>query len=303
MHGTPHLLQCPVMRFVKMHGQGNDYVFVDCFRERVENPSRLSRIISDRHKGIGSDGLILICPSDVADVRMEMYNADGSLGLMCGNGIRCVAKYAVEHGLQRRISIPAADKETSELLIETAAGLKKATCYSREGNSGLRRVTAVRVDMGAPLLAPEAIPCTFRGSRVINQPLRVRDETLLITCVSMGNPHAVVFVDDLDSVELDSLGPRLERAVEFPDRVNAHFVEVHDQHHVKMKTWERGSGATQACGTGACAVCVAGVLTERTARRITAALPGGALELEWHKDGQVYMTGPAVEVFSGDWPE
>jgi diaminopimelate epimerase len=290
------------MRFVKMHGQGNDYVFVDCFRERVDDPAALSRVISDRHKGVGSDGLILICPSETADVRMEIYNADGSLGMMCGNGIRCVAKYAVEQGLLRRPSSAVGDHDTVELLIETAAGLRKATCYPQKGISGERRVTAVRMDMGAPLLTPEAIPCTFRGSRVINQPLCIREETFLITCVSMGNPHAVVFVDDLDSVDLDSLGPRFERAVEFPDRVNTHFVEVRDGHHVHMKTWERGSGATQACGTGACAVCVAGVLTERTARRITATLPGGNLDLEWHEDGHVYMTGPAVEVFTGNWP-
>ena len=275
------------MRFTKMHGLGNDYLLVNLFAEAVDDPPRLSRLISDRHCGAGSDGLILVCPSSAADVRMEMYNADGSRAQMCGNGIRCVAKFAYEHGLTRQ----------NPMRVETDAGVLTLE-LSIDGD----RVERVRVDMGRPSLEPASLPCTLAGDRVVEQPITLAGRRWEVTCVSMGNPHAVVFVDDLDAVDLAEVGPKFEHAPEFPERVNAHFARVEAADRVAMKTWERGSGATQACGTGACAVCVAGVLTGRTQRRITAHLPGGDLELEWAENDHVFMTGPAVEVFTGDWP-
>lgn len=275
------------MKFTKMHGLGNDYVYVNGFTERVTEPSKLSRIISDRHTGIGSDGLIMIQPSKQADVRMEMYNADGSRGEMCGNGIRCVAKYAVEHGLAAG----------PKLLIETDAGVKTVECHMAEG-----KVSSVRVDMGPPRLSAHEIPTTVAPDRVIDHPLRIDGVEYRVTCVSMGNPHAVVFVRELHKVDLVEVGPKFENAPEFPHRINTHFVRVDSPIHVTMRTWERGSGATRACGTGACAVCVAGVITKRTERAITASLPGGELGIEWRDDDHVYMTGEAVEVFTGDWP-
>jgi len=275
------------MKFTKMHGLGNDYVYVNGFTERVSEPSNLSRIISDRHTGIGSDGLILIQPSKVADVRMEMYNADGSRGEMCGNGIRCVAKYAVEHGLTKGPS----------LRIETDAGVKLAECELVEG-----KVRSVRIDMGVPELAARKIPTTISADQILDHPLRIGGTEYRITCVSMGNPHAVLFVQELHRIDLVEIGPKFENAPEFPSRINTHFVRVDSPTHVTMRTWERGSGATRACGTGACAVCVAGVLTKRTERAITASLPGGELQIEWADDDHVYMTGEAVEVFTGEWP-
>lgn len=287
------------MKFTKMHGLGNDYVYVDCFEELVDNPAVLAKAVSDRHTGIGCDGLILIHPSQRADVRMEIYNADGSRARMCGNGIRCVAKYAVEH----RLAL------TPNVRIETDAGVKRAECHILDGV-----VRSVCVDMGPPSLAASAIPSTIAEERIIDYPWQprlnepralARAESRIdyrVTCVSMGNPHAVVFVDDLDAVTLEVVGPCFEHAEQFPEGINTHFVRVDSPSHVTMKTWERGSGATRACGTGACAVCVAGAVTERTLRRITATLPGGDLEVEWADDDHVYMTGPAVEVFTGDWP-
>jgi diaminopimelate epimerase len=274
------------MKFTKMHGLGNDYVYVNCFEEHVGDPSALSRAICDRHMGIGSDGLILIQPSHTADVRMEMYNADGSRAQMCGNGIRCVAKYAVEHGLVVR----------PDVCIETDAGVKLAWCRVYGG-----LVHFVCVDMGRPSLEPSAMPCTIPGERIVDCPLQIGGNEYAVTCVSVGNPHAVVFVEDLDGIALETIGPQFEHAPQFPERINAHFVRVESRAHVTMRTWERGSGITRACGTGACAVCVAGVLTDRTQRKIAATLPGGNLELEWAEDDHVYMTGPAVEVFTGDW--
>ena len=277
----------PAMRFTKMHGLGNDYAYVDCFEEQVTDPAALARVISARHTGVGSDGLILVGPSQTADVRMEMYNADGSRGQMCGNGIRCVAKYAVEHGLAKK----------TDLRIETDSGIKNLQCRLANG-----RVVSVRVDMGRPMLAPSSLPSTIISDTLIDHPLRIGQTTWTVTCVSMGNPHAVIFVDDLEAVALAEIGPKIERAPEFPERINAHFVRVQSPGRVTMLTWERGSGATRACGTGACAVCVAGALTRRAGRAVTARLPGGELEIEWADDDHVYMTGPAVEVFSGDWP-
>lgn len=288
------------MKFTKMHGLGNDYVYVDGSTERVNDPVELARVISDRNTGVGSDGLILIHPSTSADVRMEMYNADGSRSEMCGNGIRCVAKYAVDHGL---VVGPS-------LCIETDAGVRAVECQLTGG-----RVAAVRVNMGPPSLSAAAVGVAgglagdrspgdaSRPAGVTNAPLVIDGVTYTVTCVSMGNPHAVIFVDDLESIALETVGPRIEHAPEFPQRINAHFVRVDSPTHVTMRTWERGSGVTRACGTGACAVCVAGVVTERLQRKITATLPGGDLELEWSADGDVYMTGPAVEVFTGMWPD
>lgn len=289
------------MRFTKMQGCGNDYIYVDCFKEKLPgDPAALSRTMSDRHFGVGADGLILICPSERADARMRMFNADGSEAEMCGNGIRCVAKYVYDHGIARK----------TPLTIETGRGV--LTLELEVGGGVTRRV---RVDMGEPILDSLKIPTTFTGPRVVQQPLppglldsaqRWIGECGLderITCVSMGNPHAVLFCRDVGKVPLETIGPALETAAIFPRKCNIHFVQVHASDEVTMRTWERGSGITLACGTGACAVCVASALTEHTGRSITAHLPGGDLELEWSEaDQHVYMTGPAVEVFSGEWP-
>ena len=276
------------MKFTKMHGLGNDYVYVNAFEERVAQPASLARVISDRRTGVGSDGLILIHPSNVADVRMEMYNADGSRAEMCGNGIRCVAKLAVERGLANE----------SELTIETDAGVKRIWCTRVDGI-----VQEVRVDMGEPILAASAIPTTIDADRVVDHPLFVAGARRRITCVSMGNPHAIIYVDSFDGVDLRALGESLGCSREFPEGINVHVVRVDSPTAATVRTWERGSGITRACGTGACAVCVAGVLTKRTRHALRTTLPGGDLEIEWGSDGRVYMTGPAVEVFSGDWVE
>lgn len=277
------------MRFTKMHGLGNDYVYVDGWDERVDDPAALAVQVSDRHFGIGSDGLILILPDEQADVRMRMFNADGSESQMCGNGVRCVAKYAWDHGRTR----------ANPMRVATRGGVK--TIQLQLGPDG--KVAAATVDMGEPILRGREIPTTFDGERVVDAPLHAGGQALKVTCVSMGNPHAVAYVADLAKVDLRGLGPLLERHEAFPERVNAHFVQVHSPREVSMLTWERGSGVTLACGTGASAVCVAGVLSGRGERRITAHLPGGDLQLEWREsDNRVYMTGPAVEVFSGDWP-
>jgi diaminopimelate epimerase len=272
------------MRFTKMHGAGNDYIYVNCFMEQFPaDAAALARAMSDRHKGIGGDGLILICPSERADARMRMFNVDGSEAEMCGNGIRCVAKYVYDHGIARK----------SELTIETGAGVLTLQLRVAGG-----KVDQVRVHMGKPVFAREAIPTTLEG-----HPLEVAGRELRVTALSMGNPHCVTFVDDVTDDWVLGIGPKVERHPAFPRRVNAEFVKVVSPTEVVMRVWERGSGETQACGTGACAVCVAGVLNERTQRRILAHLPGGDLTLEWTESGEVYKTGPAVEVFSGDWPD
>ena len=273
------------MKFTKMHGLGNDYVFVDCFAETVDDPSRVAQLVSDRHCGVGGDGLILICPSRSADVRMEMYNADGSRAGMCGNGIRCVAKYAYEHGLARR----------NPMRIETDAGIRELRLSVEDG-----RVNRVRVNMGRPSLDPRDLPSTIEADSIIARPMDIGGRRYEVTCVSLGNPHAVVFVEDLEAVDLAVVGPQFEHAPEFPQRINAHFVRVDSPQQVSVRSWERGSGATRACGTGASAVCVAGAVTGRTRRAITARLPGGNLELEWADDDHLYLTGPAEEVFSGE---
>jgi len=280
------------MHFTKMQGAGNDYVYVDCFREPIpQQPETLARKISDRHFGVGSDGLILICPSQEADARMRMFNADGSESEMCGNGIRCVAKYVYEHGL--------CPKET--LRIETGAGVLTLKLEVADG-----RVERVRVDMGEPILQAALIPTTLPGGLVVDADLRLVDangaaRTLSVTCVSMGNPHCVTFVDELNDDWVLNVGPKIETDPHFPRRANAGFVQVLSRREIRMRVWERGSGETLACGTGACAVCVAGVLSGRTGRKILAHLPGGDLELHWADDGHVHITGPAVEVFSGEW--
>lgn len=278
------------MRFTKMQGAGNDYVYVDCFRNPMpHDPPGLSRAVSDRHYGVGSDGLILITPSDKADARMRMFNADGSEAEMCGNGIRCVAKYLYDHGLVRKPT----------LTVETGRGVLTLELEVHGG-----AVTWVRVDMGEPILQRDRIPTTLPGDPPIEVPLSLSDTTLRVTCVSMGNPHCVTFVDLLTDALVLGDGPRVEQHPAFPKRTNAEFVRVLSPDEVNVRVWERGSGETLACGTGACGVVVAGVLTKRTGRRIVAHLPGGDLQLHWSEnDNHVYMTGPAVEVFSGDWPD
>jgi diaminopimelate epimerase len=284
------------MRFTKMQGAGNDYVYVNCFDQPQPNdPAELARRISDRHFGVGGDGLILICPSDVADARMRMFNADGSESEMCGNGIRCVAKYVYDHGICRNRS----------LRIETGRGV-----LSLELEIARDKVCRVRVDMGEPILDPANVPTTLPGNPACsaNVPpaaadvaLTIGAEQLQVTCVSMGNPHCVTFVDKLSDRWVLSVGPQIEIDPHFPKRVNAEFVEVLSPNEVRMRVWERGSGETLACGTGSCAVCVAGVLTGRSQRKVLIHLPGGDLELEWAENNHVYMTGAAVEVFAGEW--
>lgn len=280
------------IQFTKMHGLGNDYVYINTFDQHVTEPEELARRVSDRHRGIGSDGLILIAPPDDTDanVRMMMFNADGSRSEMCGNGIRCVAKYAYEHGLAR----------VNPLRVQTDRGvLELSLTIDLAG-----RVELVRVDMGAPILTPEEIPVTVHQNPVVRHPLSLEGETLQMTCVSMGNPHAIIFVPELGRVPVREWGPQIERHPLFPKRVNVHFVQVVRPDYVGMITWERGSGLTQACGTGASAVCVAGVLEGQTERELTARLPGGELRLAWDKaTNHVFMTGPATEVFSGTWPD
>jgi len=277
------------MKFTKMHGAGNDYVYIDGFAETVTDPSTLAQQVSDRNFGVGSDGLILILPSEVADVRMRMFNADGSEAEMCGNGVRCVAKYARDHGLV----------QGSEISVETGAGvLPLQLFFAADGT-----VERVRVNMGPPRLMAGEIPTTLvADGMVVNQPLTVLDRTFAVTCVSMGNPHCVIYVDDVDSFPVTTYGPVIEHHPAFPKRINVEFVEVLSPTEVRQRTWERGAGETLACGTGASAVTVAGVLTGRTERSLVNRLRGGELFLEWCEAGEVLLTGPAVEVFSGDFP-
>ena len=276
------------MKFVKMHGAGNDYVYVDGFQESINDPASLAIEVSNRNFAIGSDGLILILPSTLADVRMRMFNSDGSEAEMCGNGVRCVAKYAYDHGLVR--------KET--LTVETGAGVLTLQLYPNASG----RVDKVRVNMGRPRLTRGEIPLTGDpAAQVVNVPLTILDRTFAITCVSMGNPHCVIFVDDVENFPVEKYGSLIEQHPLFPRRTNVEFVEVRSRSEVRQRTWERGAGETLACGTGASAVLVAGVLAGCTGRKIRNFLAGGELELEWSESGEVYMTGPAVEVFSGEY--
>ncbi len=276
------------MRFTKMQGLGNDYIYVNCFGEEVGEAAELARAISDRHFGVGGDGLILIMPSEKAHVRMRMFNADGSEAQMCGNGIRCLAKYAFEHGLAK----------SNPMRVETAAGIK--TLELQLSNDG--SVAGATVDMGEPILEPKAIPVALDGDRVVDRPIETSQGTFEMTCVSMGNPHAVFFVEDAASINIEALGPEIEKHSLFPERVNLHVVQVNASDDLTAWTWERGSGVTLACGTGASAVCVAGVLAGRSGRDVTVHLPGGDLRVQWQEDdNHVHLTGPAVEVFSGEW--
>jgi diaminopimelate epimerase len=284
-----------------MHGAGNDYVYVDCFSQSVpEDYSALAQAVSDRHTGIGADGLILICPSQQADARMRMFNADGSEAEMCGNGIRCVAKYLYDHAIVQK----------EQLTIETGRGVQALQLFPTDG-----RVDRVRVNMGTPILKAAEIPTTFSGDPPVNVPLEINpgereasapcffSRSLNVTCISMGNPHCVAFVEELSDELVQTAGPLIECHSAFPNRVNVEFVQVNSPQDVSMRVWERGTGETMACGSGASAVVVAGTLTGRTERKITCRLRGGELELEWSASGDVFLTGPAVEVFSGDWPD
>ena len=276
------------MRFTKMHGAGNDYIFVNCFDiEFPSNPGELASQMTDRHFGIGGDGLIFVCPSDHADVRMRMFNADGSEAEMCGNGIRCLAKLVYEQGIAPK----------PVLAIETGAGI-----LSNYLNFEDNQVNSVRVDMGEPILHGSQIPTTLDGNPIVNVPLSVDRDEIRVTCVSMGNPHCIIFVDEPHDEWVLGMGPQIEVDSHFPARVNVEFVQVLSRTEMRQRTWERGSGETLACGTGASAVCVAGVLTGQTDRHVRIHLQGGDLDLAWNEsDNHVYMTGPAVEVFRGQW--
>lgn len=277
------------MKFTKMQGIGNDYVYVNCLKETVENPEELAVRVSDRHFGIGSDGLILIKPSEKADFRMAMYNADGSEGAMCGNGIRCVAKYVYDYGLTDRTSIS----------VETKSGIKYLELTVEDG-----KVSQVKVNMGAPELSPEKIPVVSEKDRVVAEPIEIDGKSYAMTCVSMGNPHAVVYLEDVKNLDIEKIGPKFENHPCFPDRVNTEFVRVIDEHTVEMRVWERGSGETLACGTGACAVAVASILNGYVSGEVTVKLLGGDLKIFWEeKENTVYMTGPAAVVFDGEIPE
>ena len=276
------------MKFTKMQGLGNDYVYVNCFKEKIDNPPEVAKIVSNRHFGIGSDGLIMINPSKVADFEMEMYNADGSRGEMCGNGIRCVAKYVYDYGLTDKTSIS----------VETLAGIKYLDLTVEDG-----KVVLVKVDMGKPMLRPEEVPVVSEKEEVIDEPITVDGQEYRMTCVSMGNPHAVVFIDqDVKEFPLETVGVKFENHERFPKRVNTEFVNVLDRHTAQMRVWERGSGETLACGTGACAVAVACALNGLTEDEVTVKLLGGDLQIKWDREkNTVYMTGPAEVVFDGEW--
>ncbi len=297
-----------MVRFTKMHGIGNDYIYINGLQESVADPEALARAIADRHMGVGGDGLILILSPQngvEADLRMRMFNADGSESAMCGNGIRCVCKYAHDHGLSK----------AKPMRIQTGTGVLTLE-YTIGGDGTVDQVT---VDMGEPILEPRQIPVdlprrhkgTIADVRLdkyipLNAPVGWMEDCgldLRMTCISMGNPHVVIYCAHVEAVPLKMIGPFIERQPIFPDRINVHFVQVQSSTEVTMRTWERGSGATLACGSGACAVCVAGVLTDRTDRRLLAHLPGGDLDIRWdERRNHVFMTGPAVEVFTGDWP-
>jgi len=277
------------MKFTKMHGAGNDYVYVDCFAQPLPaDPAALARKIADRHTGVGGDGLILICPAENADAEMRMYNADGSYAEMCGNGIRCVGKYVRDHGLTHGDSVRVVTNgKPYQLDLSFANG----------------KVDRVRVDMGEPEFDPEKLPTTLLGAPPLETELTVGDRRLAVTCMAIGNPHCVTFVDKATDDLVLGLGPLIERDPHFPRRINVEFVEVLNRETLRQRTWERGSGETLACGSGACAVAVAGVLTGRSERRVVVKLLGGDLLIEWNQqDNHVYKTGPAVEVFTGEWP-
>ncbi len=274
------------MKFTKMHGCGNDYIYVNCFEETVENPGEVAIKVSDRHFGIGSDGLILICPSEVADCKMRMFNADGSEGKMCGNGVRCVAKYANDFGITNKPVIT----------VETLSGIKTIEMTIEDG-----KMVMAKVDMGKPILEPAQIPVKFSKDKMINEPVMVDGKEYHMTCVSMGNPHAVIFVDDVKCLDLEKIGPSFEKHEIFPERVNTEFIHVIDRHTIDMRVWERGSGETFACGTGTCASVVACVLNGLTEDEVLVHLLGGDLKIHYDREKDtVYMTGPATVICSGE---
>ena len=287
------------MHFTKMHGAGTDYVYVDCTKETVENPSEVAKLVSDRHFGIGADGLILIKPSEKADVTMEMYNADGSLGKMCGNGVRCVGKYAYDHGLARK----------DRIYVETGAGIKILDVTVKDGEA-----VSLRVNMGEAIFAPEEVPVDINkiplpegaslpenADKLIDVPAVIAGREWRVNCISMGNPHCVVFVDDVEDFPLMEIGKVFEHHPMFPERVNTEFAVKINEHELRMRVWERGSGETWACGTGTCATAVAAILNGLAKSPVTVHLNGGDLVIEWDGEGKpVFMTGPAREVFEGD---
>ena len=273
------------MKFTKMHGLGNDYVYVNCFEEKIDNPPAVARFVSDRHFGIGSDGLIMINPSKTADFEMEMYNADGSRGEMCGNGIRCVAKYVYDYGLT----------DKTQISVETLGGIKYLDLTVEDG-----KVSLVKVDMGKPELEADLIPIISEREQVIDEPIEVDGKEYHMTGVSMGNPHAVIYVDDVKGLDLEKIGPKFENHERFPKHINTEFVHCIDRQTVEMRVWERGSGETLACGTGACAVAVSSILNNLTDTQVTVKLLGGDLQIEWDREkDRVFMTGPATVVFDG----
>lgn len=273
------------MKFTKMHGLGNDYVYVNCFEEKIDNPPAVARFVSDRHFGIGSDGLIMINLSKTADFEMEMYNADGSRGEMCGNGIRCVAKYVYDYGLT----------DKTQISVETLGGIKYLDLAVEDG-----KVSLVKVDMGKPELEADLIPIISEREQVIDEPIEVDGKEYHMTGVSMGNPHAVIYVDDVKGLDLEKIGPKFENHERFPKRINTEFVHCIDRQTVEMRVWERGSGETLACGTGACAVAVSSILNNLTDTQVTVKLLGGDLQIEWDREkDRVFMTGPATVVFDG----
>ncbi len=290
------------MLFTKMHGLGNDYVYVNCFEKiSIDNPSALAIEVSDRHKGIGADGLILISPSDIADARMRIFNADGSEAEMCGNGLRCVAKFIYDRNLAQpstSFSVPGQQSFRYSLNIETGNGVLTVGIEADEND----KATEICVNMGQPILTPAEIPVDIDAEEIINYPIEIEGEKLEITCISMGNPHAIFFCENVTSIPLEQIGPIIENHSLFPNRINVHFVNILSENEFNMRTWERGSGVTMACGTGACACGVAAILTGQTERITTAHLPGGDLKLNYsQQDNCVYMTGPATEVFEGNW--
>lgn len=274
------------MKFTKMHGIGNDYVYVNCFKEEIENPSELARFVSNRNFGVGSDGLILIRPSEKADFQMDMYNSDGSQAEMCGNGIRCVGKYVYDYGLT----------DKTQITVDTLAGIKYLDLTVEDG-----KVSKIRVNMGEPILKPELVPVISPEDPSVDIPIEVKGKKYNMTCVSMGNPHAVIFMDHVKDLDIEVIGPYFENHTCFPKRTNTEFVEILDRNTVNMRVWERGAGETLACGTGACATAVACVLNDKTEDKLTVHLLGGDLQIEWDREtNQIYMTGPATTVFDGE---
>ena len=275
-----------MIKFTKMQGLGNDYVYIDAINQKIENESSLAQIISNRHFGIGSDGLILICSSEIADFKMRMFNSDGSEAEMCGNGIRCVGKFVYDKGLTNKTT----------LKIETLAGVKELKLNLKEG-----KVDTVRVDMGEPILEAEKIPVVSSEKMVKNLKLEIEEREFNFTCVSMGNPHAITFVENVENFEVEKYGSKIEVNKRFPKKTNVEFIEIVNKEYIKMRVWERGAGETLACGTGACASVVAGIINNLIERKVTVELLGGILEIEWNKeDNHVYMTGPAVIVYEGE---